>query len=393
MISVELFAGCGGFALGLARAGFEHRLVVEVDEHAQATLKKNKDAKVDHFRSWELYAGDVRNLNYSTITEEVALVAGGPPCQPFSIGGRHAGPEDARNMWPEAIRAVRALTPKAFLFENVRGLIRPSFGDYLKYIKECLAWPEFGQKPKEDWQDHARRLSWHVARCNRQPSYRVVCEAINTADYGAPQKRHRIIIMGVRADVASDWQFPQPTHSLDALAHAQYVTGEYWKAHSLPKSDQIGVLRRKAQVGRMSSKLSRIKGRPWVTVRDAIGDLATPTINTEPVSGHILHPGARTYPRHTGSRWDEPSKALKAGAHGVPGGENILAPVGGKVRYFTLREMARLQGFPDDFVIPSGWKVPIRQLGNAVPVSVGRSFGDAIRKIIGGAKTKAHVTA
>jgi DNA (cytosine-5)-methyltransferase 1 len=96
-----------------------------------------------------------------------------------------------------------------------------------------------------------------------------------------------------------------------------------------------------------------------------------------------LHPGARIYDKHTGSVWDQPAKALKAGDHGVPGGENILAPGDGSVRYFTLREMARLQGLPDTFRVGGGWAAPIRQLGNAVPVQIGCAFGKKIARMIG----------
>jgi DNA (cytosine-5)-methyltransferase 1 len=81
---------------------------------------------------------------------------------------------------------------------------------------------------------------------------------------------------------------------------------------------------------------------------------------------------------------DEPAKALKAGDHGVPGGENMLADKQGHVRYFTIREMARLQNFPDEFVVTGTWKAATRQLGNAVPISVGQHIGQAVMNVIGG---------
>ena len=123
------------------------------------------------------------------------------------------------------------------------------------------------------------------------------------------------------------------------------------------------------------------KEKPWLTVRDAIGDLPPPA-KREKIVGHWQHPGARAYPNHTGSCLDEPAKALKAGDHGVPGGENMLADRKGCVRYFTIREMARLQGFPDDFVISGSWKAATRQLGNAVPPSIRELIDKTVMKVI-----------
>jgi DNA (cytosine-5)-methyltransferase 1 len=96
----------------------------------------------------------------------------------------------------------------------------------------------------------------------------------------------------------------------------------------------------------------------------------------------LQHPGARAYPKHTGSDLDEPAKALKAGDHGVPGGENMLADGKGRVRYFTVREMARLQGFADNFVILGSWRAATRQLGNAVPTAIGEHMAAAVLKLL-----------
>jgi DNA (cytosine-5)-methyltransferase 1 len=112
---------------------------------------------------------------------------------------------------------------------------------------------------------------------------------------------------------------------------------------------------------------------PWFTVRDAISDLPRPAKSRtldEPGLNHFFIPGARKYVGHSGSPLDEPAKTLKAGVHGVPGGENTLAMPDGSVRYFTIRESARLQTFPDDFVFPCSWTESMRQIGNAVPVQL-----------------------
>src|SRR5438067_2326955 len=126
MRSVELFAGCGGLALGLARAGFKHDIVIEQDAESVTTLSENKKRCVAHVRDWQIAQHDTRDLDFREL-RGVDLLSGGPPCQPFSIGGLHLGPRDERNMWPEAVRIIRELRPKAFLFENVRGLFRPGF--------------------------------------------------------------------------------------------------------------------------------------------------------------------------------------------------------------------------------------------------------------------------
>ena len=385
MRSVELFAGCGGLALGLSRAGFNHELVVELDDHAVATLAENKRRLVTHVRDWSIEHQDVRLVDFTKIEGEIDLVAGGPPCQPFSIGGKHLGPQDSRNMWPEAIRAVRELRPKAFLFENVRGLLRPAFADYLAYLKLHLSFPEIAVSDSESWEGHFERLKRYAHAHDGPPSYRVVFRAINTADYGAPQQRHRAIAVGIRTDVTVDWEYPQATHSREALVWSKYVAGEYWDQY--PAAVPLGSDAEATILAKLLTQEGEPVGVPWLTVRDAIGDLPVPVEGTEPIANHTLRPGARAYPRHTGSLWDFPAKALKAGDHGVPGGENMLALGHGAVRYFTLREMARLQGFPDDFVVPNTWKRPIKQLGNAVPVQVGEAFGRGLARILEAAAT------
>lgn len=376
MRSLEIFSGCGGLAFGVAEAGFEHALVIENDPSACATLEFNKGKKVPHFIDWAIAQKDARTVDFSKMGS-VDLISGGPPCQPFSIGGKHKGPSDKRNMWPQAMRAVKELSPKAFLFENVRGLLRPAFGDYLEYIELQLAWPEIDGS-NSDWKSHLVTLRKHK-KTGATPTYRVIVRGINAADYGAPQKRHRAIVMGIRADIADEITFPSPTHSREALIWSQRVTGDYWKRHGVTKTNRPKITESDQ---RILDKLLETKTAPtelpWVTVRDAIGDLPVPSVKKEPLANHLLHPGARAYVGHTGSSLDEPAKALKAGSHGVPGGENILIEKNAKVRYFTIREMMRLQGLPDSFSISEAWVSAIKQLGNAFPVQVGRFFSNFI---------------
>lgn len=381
MRSVELFAGCGGMALGVARAGFKHDVVVECDDDSVATLRENKKRKVAHVRHWQIEQCDTRELNFRYLNG-VDLLSGGPPCQPFSIGGLHLGPRDPRNMWPEAIRAVREMRPKAFILENVRGLFRPAFERYLEYIMLQLTYSHIKQREEETWNAHRRRLRDHaVSRAGRNSSYRVLAQAVNAADYGAAQKRYRAIFIGIASEYGENWTFPPATHSQEALAWAKHVERDYWERHDVrrvcaPASEsEAQVLKRLLAVGEKPATA------PWVTVRDVVSDLPAPT-KKEKIAGHWQHSGARAYDNHTGSCLDEPAKALKAGDHGVPGGENMLADRQGRVRYFTIREMARLQGFPDDFIFSGTWKAATRQLGNAVPTCVGEHMGRAVLRII-----------
>jgi len=205
---------------------------------------------------------------------------------------------------------------------------------------------------------------------------------LNAANFGVPQKRERVFIVGFRSDLGIDWSFPEPTHSREILLIQQWVTGEYWDLHKVATRNRpslTGPL--KKQVSRLAQGLFPL-GKPWRTVRDAISDLPDPFqehARAEAIN-HRLIPGARVYPGHTGSSLDEPAKTLKAGDHGVPGGENMLAYADSAVRYFTVRESARLQTFPDRYVFPGSWGENMRQLGNAVPVTLAEKVAKSIRK-------------
>ena len=388
MRSVELFSGAGGLAMGLARAGFKHDLMVEWDHDACVTLGENKRRGVRHVRDWPFVNEDARAIDYSALARRDCWLAGwGPPCQPFSVGGKHRGADDGRDMWPEAIRAVRELAPRAFLFENVRGLMRESFADYLRWIRLHLEFPELTKRRGEGWDDHLVRLERAAARAGAHAlRYRVTVQPVNAADYGAPQTRRRVFIVGFRDDLDVEWTFPEPTHSREALLRDKWITGEYWERHRIARPRRPAMpARDKVMVGHIRDGRLVVETMAWVTTRDAIGDLPTPARSGKPeIPNHVFQPGARSYPGHTGSGLDEPAKALKAGDHGVPGGENMLAPPDGSVRYFTVREAARLQGFPDNFVFPVSWTESMRQIGNAVPSmlaeAVATSVADALRE-------------
>jgi DNA (cytosine-5)-methyltransferase 1 len=361
MKSIELFAGAGGLALGTAAAGFKHSGVFEMNPNACQTIRRNGELGSI---SWPLFPGDLRNYSFSSF-EGIDLVSGGPPCQPFSIGGKHRGHTDQRNLFPEVVRVVRETRPKAVLVENVKGLLRPTFAKFFEYVIFQLTYPELTQRKGEDWTKHLSRLEQHHTKGKHEGlKYNVVFRCLNSADYGVPQRRERVFIVSFRSDISANWSFPEPTHSKAALIHSQWVTEDYWDRHKVAKRN------RPAKPNNVPHSLfDVVEERPWLTVRDAIHDLPSP-MKANDVPNHRHNPGARAYGGHTGSPYDEPAKTLKAGDHGVPGGENMLAYPNGKVRYFTVRESARLQTFPDNYVFEGSWTETMRQLGNAVAVNV-----------------------
>ncbi|MGI8856504.1 MAG: DNA cytosine methyltransferase [Thermomicrobiales bacterium] len=374
--SIELFTGAGGLALGLHRAGFHHTVVIERERNACDTLRLNHDRRAETGIDWDVREADVSGIDYREYGEGVDLLAGGPPCQPFSLGGKHAGETDRRNMFPEFFRAVRELKPRAFLLENVKGLTRQGFRPYFEYILRQLAVPHVPPAIGEDWEDHQQRLL--QTHTSDRLCYDVQWRVYNVADFGVPQERHRVFILGFRHDLGAQWAFPEPTHSEDALLYAQYVDGSYWDEHDIerrPPSPRLA-----GRIVRLAAHGEPVNRR-WRTVRDAIRDLPEPVNFTRSAhyDNHVGIPDARSYPGHTGSPWDWPAKAIKAGDHGNPGGENMLRSDDGSVRYFTVRELARLQTFPDEWHFANSWTESRRQLGNAAPVLVAETLGRLIK--------------
>ncbi len=384
MRSVELFAGAGGLAMGISEAGFSHDAVVEWDRHSCQNIRENQRRGTEPFVHWPLHEGDARTFDYSGIAEDVALVAGGPPCQPFSIGGKHRGRDDKRDVFPEMVRAVRELRPQAIIAENVKGLMRQSFARYFEYIILQISYPEIVLRPGEDWDDHLSRLEKHHTSGKRGGlSYNVVFRLLNAADYGVPQKRERVFMVGFRQDLDIEWAFPRATHSMDSLLWEKWVSGEYWERHEVSdKEKPLPPVKLEARVSRLGS-LFAPEESPWATVRDAIHGLPDPEGRdySNEIPNHRFNPGARSYPGHTGSPMDEPAKTLKAGDHGVPGGENMLLRPDGRVRYFTVRESARLQTFPDEYISHGSW-TETRQLGNAVPVTLGKVIATDVARCL-----------
>lgn len=380
--SIELFAGAGGLGIGLALAGFTPKMVVENNRWCCDTLRDNHSTLALTSDAWDVIEGDIRGVDFTRHDGKLDLVSGGPPCQPFSMGGRHRAYDDARDMFPQAVRAIRESRPKAFVFENVKGLTRASFHSYFEYVKYQLEHPELVQDVDEDWQDHLKRLEQHHTRTKRPGlHYQVVTRLLNSANYGVPQRRERVLFVGFRDDVDARWSFDNPTHSQEALVWDQ-LFGDYWDRNSVVKRDRV-LEGRAAQMAKRLAKDEKPQSFAWVTTREALADLPDPEAapkRAKAVLNHRFQPGARSYPGHTGSYLDDASKTLKAGVHGVPGGENMLRRADGSVRYFSTREAARLQTFPDTYQLHGAWSECMRQLGNAVPVELARVVGESVSK-------------
>ncbi|WP_030606490.1 DNA cytosine methyltransferase [Streptomyces achromogenes] len=415
---VELFAGAGGLAMAVHRAGFRPLLFNEFAKRACETLEANVAVRVPASERpavpgpgerVPLVAGDVQELDMRYLAGRVDVLAGGPPCQPFSLGGVAKGDEDKRNMFPQMFRAVRQIRPKAVICENVRGLLRPSFKPYFDYIMRELELPFEERAKGATWQQHDAYL---LERLKREPDdpterYDIVMMPVNAADYGVPQIRNRVIIVAFRRDLKVDLalfrRLVQPTHSETALMRSM-ADGGYWERHS-DVPDHV----RERVMARLPATLPMGDGlRPWHTLRDAIAGIGDnkplPEVpdewldRTEHLLGgfteHIGWPGARIYDGHTPNELDRPAKTVKAGVHGVPGGESVMlldelvadrdAPDGVryKHRYMTVRETARVMTFPDSWILKGPRGEKMRQLGNAVPVALGEVFARAVASVL-----------
>nr|WP_199753866.1 DNA cytosine methyltransferase [Amycolatopsis sp. WAC 01375] len=360
-----------------------------------------------------LYRGDVRDLDLSALENKVDVLAGGPPCQPFSAGGVAKGDEDKRNMFPAMFKAVREIRPKAVICENVRGLLRPSFAEYFRYIQNELRLPFEKRESEAKWQDHDAHLTGILEQLPEEDDdpdhYKVVMVPVNAADYGVPQVRNRVVIVAFRADLGVDIEaftkyVSTPKFSEAALLRSMRdEDGPYWKRHQVPEHVRARV------IARLPKAIKEDDCKPWRTLRDAITGFGTDTkLPALPpvdlnrleekhdfgtgagIVGHIGWPGARIYKGHTPNVLDQPAKTVKAGVHGVPGGESVMllddrhfdpGSADGwtyRHRYMTVRETARVMTFPDEWHGSGPRGEQMRQLGNAVPVVLGEFFAKAV---------------
>ena len=300
MRCVEIWAGMGGMAVGLHDAGFEHSLLVECDAACVDTLRRNG------FAPDATLCARVEEVDFRPF-RGVDLVAGGVPCQPFSAGGNHLGCDDPRDLWGQAIRVVAECAPRAFFFENAATMLSPTHAPYLQQI---------------------------VARFEAM-GYAVWKHRVDAVDYGCPQRRKRLLLIGVLAPWSAAYVGPAPT-------------------------------------------------APGATVRELLRATAT-LPDVVPREGYRV---ARTYRNHSPSALDGPAKAVVAGARGCPGGANAVTMDDGTMRHFSPREMACIQTFPPSYALPSVWTTAVRQIGNAAPPALVATFARAV----GAALVANHVT-
>lgn len=388
LTSIELFTGTGGLAEGLELAGFRHRLAVESYTRACESLRNNRAKDCPDLDdaaktipavgdSWPLYEGKVQEVDFTRFSEKIDLLAGGVPCQPWSIAGKKQDIEEKiggeRNLWPEMFRVAHESRPKVIIAENVVGLTRPSFEDYYQYILDGLSLPHLTRAEGEEWRHHHERLKKQVKAKGipAEDRYIVKPAILNAADFGVPQLRKRLFIVAYRADLNLEWKPPRLTHSQSSLIR-DLLNGAYWKRHKIsPRDDFTSTLTAMLPDDR----------KPWRTVRDAIRGLCEPELNREPSPGpphHVGWPDATRYRGHQPSDLDWPSKTVKAGVHGVAGGELTVVDRLGRYRYLTVREVARLMTFEDEWILDGSRGPQMRQLGNAVPVDMAKAVGESV---------------
>jgi len=339
--TLSFFTGCGGLDLGFERAGFETVYATDIDQDSCDTLNLNLGI---HFnRRIKIECIDILCLDPSTLPTEIDLVIGGPPCQSFSASGRRAGGAagrlDQRGCLFEAYcRIIDYVKPKAFLFENVRGILATNKG--------------------EDW----KAIIEEFARIGYSISYRI----LDALDYGAPQQRERMFLVGHK--LKNDFLFPEPTHGPDSLSKRPHLTA----GEALSGIDENEDLSELALSGGKYSHLlplvppgqnylffteKRGYPKPIFAYRSRFSDFLYKANPETPVKTIIASPGKYTGPLH----WDN--------------------------RYFSVKEYMRLQGFPDNFKL-SGQRIDkIRQIGNSVSPHVAYPMALAIAEQIFGIKT------
>ncbi|HBF2106660.1 TPA: DNA (cytosine-5-)-methyltransferase [Clostridioides difficile] len=321
---VELFAGAGGLALGLEKAGFKEVGLVELDKYACDTLKLNRPG-------WNVIQGDVVKIaengikNYIDNNIEIDLLSGGYPCQAFSYAGKKLGLEDVRGtLFYSYAKILEELKPKVFLAENVRGLVSHDDGKTLKTMVDVFS--EIG--------------------------YNVKYEILKAVNYGVAQKRERVIIIGTRKDLSHvDFKFPKPFEYVATLRDA---------LKNVPKSEGARYPERKKKVLDMVPP-----GGCWIDLPD---EVARDYMGKSYYSGG----GKRGMARRIS--WDEPCLTLTCS----PAQKQTERCHPDETRPFTTREYARIQSFPDEWEFTGSVSQVYKQIGNAVPVKLGKAIGLSI---------------
>jgi DNA (cytosine-5)-methyltransferase 1 len=319
LTSVEICAGAGGQALGLHQAEFKHLAVVEIDRDACETLRLNKAAE------WKVVEADVHDFDGKEFAG-VDVLTGGVPCPPFSIAGHQLGANDERDLFPQALRLVKQMRPRAVLLENVRGLASKRFEDYRSQILERL----------------------------RRMGYVPWWDLIQASDHGVPQLRPRFVLVAIKEEWADYFTWPEQ------LAHPPATVGS-------------------TLVDLMSSR-----GWPGADAWAKRANGIAPTI----VGGSKKHGGPDLGPTRARAAWRELGVDGLGVADEAPAQDFPL----NRMPKLTVRMVARLQGFPDDWEFYGRKTAAYRQVGNAFPPPVAEAFGTAIRAALVSKTDSSRVT-
>lgn len=323
---LELFAGAGGLAIGLEQAGIKCAGLNEIDKWACQTLRKNRP-------NWNVLEGDIKNFDFTEYENKIDVVTGGFPCQAFSYAGKKLGLNDARGtLFYEFARAVNEVKPAICIGENVRGLLSHDKGKTLEGMISIL--DEIGYNVISPVQ---------------------VLKAIN---YNVPQKRERLILVGIRKDIKIKYFYPSPYDEIYNLSDA-LKKGKLFNS-DVPKSKGTNYPDHKKQV----LDLVPQKGY-W---RDLPLDIQKVYMQ----KSFYLGGGKTGIARRIG--WDEPCLTLTCS----PAQKQTERCHPEETRPFTVREYARIQTFPDEWDFQGSVSQQYKQIGNAVPVNLAKEIGYSI---------------
>ena len=328
--SIELFAGAGGLALGLEKAGFSHVMLNELDYNAYATLKKNRP-------NWNVVRGDVRSISFNAYKGKVDLLSGGFPCQAFSYAGKQGGFNDTRGtLFFELARAVKEICPKVFLCENVKGLAAHDKGRTLNTIKNVI-----------------KELGYTL----------VEPRVLKAIFYRVPQKRERIILVAIRNDFAGKVRFewPSPYHRIMTLRDA-FFKGELYDT-DVPDSEGQKYPKKKETIMRLVPMGGYWRDLPIETQKEYMG------------GSYGLGGGKTGMARRLSI--DEPSLTLTC----APAQKQTERCHPIETRPLTIREYARIQTFPDSWIFEGSLGEQYKQIGNAVPVNLAYAVGCSLVRL------------
>lgn len=326
---LELFAGAGGLAIGLEKAGLKCVALNEIDKWACQTLRNNRP-------NWKILEGDIKGFDFSKFKNNVDVVTGGFPCQAFSYAGKKLGLNDARGtLFYEFARVVQEVNPAICIGENVRGLLSHEKGKTLQGMISIL--DEIGYK---------------VAPIQ-------VLKAIN---FRVPQKRERLILVGIRKDIDIEFEYPKPSRKIYNLKDALKM-GELYNC-DVPKSEGSTYPEHKKEVLDLVPPKGYWRDLPLDIQKEYMG------------KSFYLGGGKTGMARRIG--WDEPSLTLTCS----PAQKQTERCHPDETRPFTVREYARIQTFPDDWKFAGSISQQYKQIGNAVPVNLAREIGYSIIKVL-----------